>query len=290
MEKETVDILQKVPEEIRDWFGSEKVTRLIMEINRMFGLKDERTSVIPWLLYLLEIKELPAYDFIDFLALKLKTTPQKALIIAKEIKEKILLPIQGRLISWGIDPDLIDLIDAENRTTIKDVSLEKPEKLFEEKSEKETEKSSLEETTALPESSTSSVIEPSLTQPFVLYEEKPLVEEARKPFIKPFSLPFKIFGQQKTEPPASVQVKVETTEPLNAAPETKLKISKKVEKPHRIVHYSEFRTPLSPFGQEEGIIDLETFETLKKPSSSFEPEKTEPSSSNQTIINLKEGV
>ncbi|MFH1161705.1 MAG: hypothetical protein V1696_00270 [Candidatus Jorgensenbacteria bacterium] len=91
--------------------------------------------------------------------------------------------------------------------------------------------------------------------PFILHEEKGVAAEAQKGF-KGFSVPLSFLRSKmatNAAPKAAAQVEMPPT------------ISKAEEKP-RVIHYSELRTPISPFGQSEEFINLETFEKFAHPS------------------------
>jgi len=101
--------LASVPEEVRGWFGSEKVTRTLMELNERLGLRDEKRSIIPRVLLRLEVRDLPPEDFINTIAEELDIAPMSAKSITHEIKEIILEPIKSSLDDWEVNIDLIDV-------------------------------------------------------------------------------------------------------------------------------------------------------------------------------------
>lgn len=101
--------------------------------------------------------------------------------------------------------------------------------------------------------------------PFVLYQDNQQKQptEERKPLNRPFSFSFNIFKPQNTAPTRSqVQAKIETNEAGKKITEAK---AVKVTLPHRTVHYSEFRSPVSPFGGNT-ITNMEMPENLTKPA------------------------
>lgn len=105
------------------------------------------------------------------------------------------------------------------------------------------------------------------TGPMMLHEEKPMSGEAKKGF-KGFSIPFGLFRSKTAPETPKVAARVEI--PGGATPSS---ISMpppppKKEEEVRTVHYNESRTPLSPFGQREEFINLETFEKFS-PSAFF---------------------
>jgi len=98
--------------------------------------------------------------------------------------------------------------------------------------------------------------------PFILEEKKeiePFPQPAKKPspLFKTFSLPFELF-KKFTSPAKTPMVKTEIEEPQTILTKLKTLKSKIETPPKRVVHYSEFRTPLSPFEKGEKIIEPET--------------------------------
>lgn len=99
---------------------------------------------------------------------------------------------------------------------------------------------------------------PKREGPLILHEEKGAAAEAQKGF-KGFSMPLSFLRSKmaaNAAPKAAARVEMPPTTPP------------KKEEP-RVVHYSELRTPLSPFGQNEEFINLETFEKFTPPTQSF---------------------
>lgn len=88
-------------------------------------------------------------------------------------------------------------------------------------------------------------------KPLMIHEEKPLTEGTTKPPTqKGFSLPFGLFKSRSArEEQAPVKARVEVP---------------KEEK--RVVHYSELRTPLTPLGGGEELINLEALTQMKPPT------------------------
>ncbi len=107
-------------------------------------------------------------------------------------------------------------------------------------------------------------------RPFVIHKEEEQRPATEGKKFKGFDFPFGMFDKGKgsrTTPSEPVKVKVETPgqeKPLDKTPldETRGKQGK------RVVHYSEYRTPLTPFERpEEDIIDLQTFTKHEAPPS-----------------------
>ncbi len=103
-------------------------------------------------------------------------------------------------------------------------------------------------------------------EPLILHEEKSLAEEIPRSSFRGLSLPFRIFRPK----PASEQEK-----PVRASIETFGGTPKKDEKPEKkIVHYSEFRTALSPFETKGGGELKKEPELEKKPEIKTENPKS----------------
>lgn len=123
------DLLQEVPSDIKEWIGSEKATNVLGKLNDKLGLKDNRRKIIPRLVLRLETKDLHPAEFIEELSHKLDIGLKSANMIAEEIKEEILKPIEPSLDQWGVNIDLIDTKSA-------DVSVEKSKNKKPKKKEK----------------------------------------------------------------------------------------------------------------------------------------------------------
>ncbi len=222
------EVLQEVPEDIRSWFGSEKTTYFIMELNQRLGLQEERARIIPKLLLRLEVKDIHPADFIDTLAQELLISPHTAKPIAEEIKEKILGPIEPSLSDWEINIDLIDTVGA---TRFPETA--PGEVVPVEKEEQKPEKPSFKKATG--------------GEPLILHKEggvQPLKTTKGAGARKSFSFPLgKFFKQQSGATAAPPQVRIET--PKNMGDKSK----------KRTVHYSEFRTSI-PGPIDTNFIDL----------------------------------
>jgi len=116
--------------------------------------------------------------------------------------------------------------------------------------------------------------------PLILHEEKGAAAEAQKGF-KGFSMPLS-FLRSKMAPNAAPKAAARVEMPPTTAPpprkdESPFAQLRKDEPPSarlrkdepRVVHYNENRTPLSPFGQNEEFINLETFEKFSPPSPGY---------------------
>ncbi|MDP1706649.1 MAG: hypothetical protein Q8L36_02410 [bacterium] len=127
--------------------------------------------------------------------------------------------------------------------------------------------------------------------PFVLYQDNQQKQptEERKPLNRPFSFSFNIFkSQNNANSKSQVQAKIETNEGKKEVGEAR---AVKVILPHRTVHYSEFRSPVSPFGGNT-ITNLEMPEGQTQPapitneSPLNSPTNTEPKN-DEGVIDLR---
>ncbi|MFH0712822.1 MAG: hypothetical protein V2A55_03160 [Candidatus Jorgensenbacteria bacterium] len=105
-------------------------------------------------------------------------------------------------------------------------------------------------------------------RPFVIHkeeEQRPVTEDKK---FKGFEFPFGVFGGEKggTISKEPVRVRVETPGQEKPLDEARGKPFDKAQG-KRVVHYSEYRTPLTPFDRppEEEIIDLQTFTKRESP-------------------------
>ena len=212
--------LPNVPEEIRSWIGSEKITYFLMRLNDQLGLKDERARIIPRLLLRLEVKDVHPAGFTDALSQELQIGPGAAKSIAAELVENALKPIEPALAEWGADIDLIDIAGAGPLTTmVRPTPETKP---------------------AAPPRAPLPLRElPSVpSEPLILHkEEREELEKSAEAERKSFTLsPFGGgFFDKKPSPQKMHEVKPAA----------------------RVVHYSEHRTPLGNAGLNgQGFIDL----------------------------------
>ncbi len=240
--------LQDTPQTIREYFGSEKITSIIRAISQNIGIS--RTYLLADVLFNLETKNIHIKILIQNIIEKLEIDEKQAKTVCYEIKKRVLEPIKFDLMKWGIDINELNVVNAEPLEQLEQNDLEKIEKkisldiLNRGRNEKETS----EKLTIKTES--------EKEKPLILHVEKTFApEEKSKKTFKGFSLPFKFFKSKQTQEP--VKADVETSLGLEKNEELIKKITPKAEDKKRVVHYSEFRTPLTPFGETGEIVDLE---------------------------------
>lgn len=100
---EVQDLLKDVPQDIKYWFGSEKIMYLISAINQKLRLEGENQRIIPRLLLRLEVRNLLPQNFVSELSKELNKPLDELKPIIEEIKKNILLPIDSELFKWGVD-------------------------------------------------------------------------------------------------------------------------------------------------------------------------------------------
>jgi len=270
--------------QISDLFNSDAMVATIADINRHLGLEGEALRIVPYLIYQLEIKGLAPQDFVKTLADYFGVDESFAKAITQRIKENALKQGAVTLLRWGID---INLIDASNAPSFEETIRSKSETFKEREAQKTISLENLGERVQItaekiPETPkpispppTPTTIPAEEIKPLILHQEKPLTEEVKKTGGKVFSFPFEIFktkeggGAQKP-----VTAKIETLETETAEKEMKQPPpTLRTETPQkRLVNYTEFRTPLSPFGKEE-VINLEN---LEKSNAAPKPEQVKP--------------
>jgi hypothetical protein len=93
--------LRRVPLPVRDWFDSFEIVDLIIDIEKKFGLPEDET-VIPRLLFDVEVRDLPLDKLEAALAEKLSLSPATAKSLYEAIRDRILMPIAPDLVTWGV--------------------------------------------------------------------------------------------------------------------------------------------------------------------------------------------
>src|SRR3989344_245203 len=102
------DIFVALPKRIKDWFGSDQVGYIVEEISNRLALDEEKTTVIPGMIFRLLVQDLEPIDFINELALELGIDFPTAKTIAEDIEKKVWRPIECDLRrDVGVDLKLI---------------------------------------------------------------------------------------------------------------------------------------------------------------------------------------
>jgi hypothetical protein len=104
----SIAAFDSLPDHVKDWLSSTQATHLVMEINGRLGLKDEKETIIPGLIFRLVTQNIEPLDFINELSHELGVSFQTAKSIAQDIEEKVLKPIENELRrDVGVDVKLI---------------------------------------------------------------------------------------------------------------------------------------------------------------------------------------
>lgn len=103
----------ELPEKVRDWLTSERVTYTIIEINKKLDLFGNLLTVIPNLITKLVTKNLDPKDFTKELEDGLGLDSEQAQQVTQEIVSKILRPIDLPLKETGVFIGLIYALPSE---------------------------------------------------------------------------------------------------------------------------------------------------------------------------------
>ncbi|MBI5147567.1 MAG: hypothetical protein HZA37_00220 [Parcubacteria group bacterium] len=269
---------------IREWIGSDQVVAVIDELVRKYGVSEKKISVIPRLILRVTLKMTEPQNFTQELAEKLNVSLTAAVAIAEEMKEKIFLPIRKQLADDDTDINLI-------KTTLPGAGIDHKPAIEYKRPELTPAAAPLppppqEKLVARPITEIKPIEPPPATPtrpaevaamlaekiavaaspvsagparggagepaPFVLHEEKesgfqPILETKKVAFT-PAGAAFGGAGEaKKTARPVAARLEI------GEEADTATKSEAKAEAPkQRVVHYGEFRTPVSPFGQAQG--------------------------------------
>lgn len=217
-----------LPKEIRNWLASETATYIIIDINKRLGLKGEQQKVIASLVSKLVTQDLEPQNFIPELAKSLNMSFASAKVIAQETIEKILKNIERPLRTLGIEISKIQLGAEVGTPYIPQVQAQPPAPLPPPPAPPARGEVRPVETRRPPVSQP-----PTGEQPYIIYKERPELRETPAP-VPPVP--------KKPEPlkPPEIKVPVKTAPPPPIPPRPAPSNNTSV----RMVHYSNFRTPL----------------------------------------------
>lgn len=216
---------------LRDFLDSSQDFELIRKILKKYGLSDDDVEVLTSGVGYVLLGFIKPQELFQKTNEYLEADEKIVVEVIREINRQILYPLHNELEKlYKLETHIEEVLEKKQIQPIIEIKKEAPKPPVEVEQKIQVE-------TKIPKI-TKPVEE---GKPFILHEEKP-VAEGKKTITRPFSLPFKIFSSRS---------KPESPSPVKA----------RVEEPERIVHYSESRTPLEPFGKEEEIINLETFQT-----------------------------
>jgi hypothetical protein len=244
---------EKLPDAIREWLTSEKVTYMIVDINRRLDLVGYLSAIIPGLITRLVVGDLSPEYFTQELSDNLFIELGDAKNISNEIEDKILKPIASQL--RNIDIDIVKIKDAkkipymppsQNKAEPQIITQGQPERAT-----TQSQSNINNEVSALGDSK-----QPvNGTEPFVIHEEIPTFKvpiriEPRREVVtqqppKETEIPKPHISKDIVPPPSS-QSRLNRTGVIPIKISTQVKMLPKTQhaKVHRVVHYSNFRTPI----------------------------------------------
>ncbi|MDO8585212.1 MAG: hypothetical protein Q7R85_03820 [bacterium] len=93
----------ELPDNVRQWLASEKILAVVIDINERLEYFGDKVSVIPWLITRLATKDLAPKYFMSELRDYLVVSDDEARAITEEIDKRILRPIEPALNRLDID-------------------------------------------------------------------------------------------------------------------------------------------------------------------------------------------
>lgn len=93
----------QLPDNVRKWLASEKVLAVVTDMNDRLEYFGDKVSVIPWLITRLAVKDLAPKYFMSELRDYLVVDENEARAITEEIDKRILRPIEPALTRLDID-------------------------------------------------------------------------------------------------------------------------------------------------------------------------------------------
>ena len=196
---------EALPKKIRDWLGSDEVTDLIADIS------DSKGSVIAKAVLRLTVGDLNPRDFINELSSQLAVDYEKAKEISQQILDNVLKPIEISLKEVGVDVGLIVGYAREGKNVGTSGVPTRTSDV----------QNSPPDNLPIPKSPVKPV---APDKPFILYQEEAV---SQSPSEKP---------SFKYRPPLEDRVS------FKLAPKAEIGIPGQIA---RVVHYSEFITPLN---------------------------------------------
>lgn len=223
-EEQIVSKYESLSPKLKEVLGSDFYLERIQNIGKQFDLSADDVSVLTTATGYVVLGLVPPDNLFKEVNDYLDADERTVVEVIREINRQILFPLHSELEKLYKLPTHI-----EETIKLEEVKIPEPQKV------------EIKTVAPKPEAPASGEL-----KPLILHEEKSFGAAQDKPKAapKPFSFPFKVFPA-KPKAPAPPAVKA------------------RVEGPERVVHYSELRTLLEPFGKEEEVINLETFQAEK---------------------------
>jgi hypothetical protein len=257
-EKQILDKYQTLPPKIKEALESTSYFEKIENIGKWFDLSRDDVDVLETTVGYIFLGFLPPQNLFKETNDYLEAEEKIVVEVIREINRRVLFPSHEELEKlYRLSTHIEETVKIEEIKKI--IPSAPPEKGEEKKVAPLPE-------IKIPPKSPEQKVEIKKGGPLILHEEKPIGEEKIKAPPKPFSFPFRVFAaKSKTEAPPPVRAKIEGFGGQPPAEKKKPTVFKK--EPQKIVHYSELRTPLEPFGappestKQEEVINLEIFQT-----------------------------
>lgn len=277
---------ENIPQNIKDSLLSERVDEILDKIREEAGIYD--VSLIPSVYYGLISKEIPAHYFIESLA-ETGIGEKLAKSIAKAIKERILESERFPLFKWGVD---ISEIKVEDAPDLESLGLKE---FLEE--EKQVVKLPLrevgEEREIVPiiKSLKESQQKASSLSSIFLKKDEITKKETGPVILQPKEDTNSTLKEQKIFPSFSLgqigffKSKRKLEETIS---ETASKVRAEIKTPteeKKVVHYSENRTTISPWGQQNSF--LKTEPSFSPTENERSKETKEPNKKDEEKENIK---
>lgn len=228
--------LDVLPDSIRDAAFSLEIGMVLKSIAETHHLDPARTNALTRIVGAVFFGFVHRTDFAKELGEDLKLDPKIASSIADEVERKVFSRISKELDEF-YQPATATEEPREDISEGPSAQLPSPEDAFFLKI-----KNRISATATVPIPPKKEGALPNA--PFVLHEEKSVAEGLKKDSMKGFSLPFGLFKQKQEESSPAARATVE--------------VPKREVEEKKVVHYSEYRTSLTP-GAGGEFINLETF-------------------------------
>ncbi|OGG40144.1 hypothetical protein A2116_01210 [Candidatus Jorgensenbacteria bacterium GWA1_49_17] len=284
-EKNLTNRYKTLPPRLKNAIDSLSTFGLIKNISKAYSLTDEDTEIIAAYTAYVLLGVLEPKNLFNEVRVYLPTNEKTTSEIIREINFQILFPLHEELENiYKLEVHIEKDLEKEGVKLVIETKTEKPpvsERLDEEKPAwtgieikraptPEEPQVSRPEITVIKEQPTGT----TEAKPFVIHKEegqRPITEEKK---FKGFEFPFGIFDKEngKVTTGESVKVRVETPGMGEDERGLQREFAQNRQPEKRVVHYSEYRTPLTPFSRpEEEIIDLQTFTKHEVPPAQPKP-------------------
>ncbi|HUY69591.1 MAG TPA: hypothetical protein VMU70_01030 [Candidatus Tyrphobacter sp.] len=271
-------LLKSLPQNIRDWIGSEEITEAISSVNSAMGLSGGQETVLPRLIFSLVTKQISGNDFSDQLKTNLDISPSNKQRLLMLVERDIFSPMEKELVDAGVNLNLTPATPPPATTT------QSPsQQIITPITEVEAVK------TPQAQAQDSPIMRPAFKNtPFVIHEaDVPQVAEEKRPEAENEYFYHPSFDSApKFEAPAPVaQIETALDDSSSARPISPTPAQAGAP-PSRVVHYSELRTPVDPFGRAVPLSPIHPQNVLNLKPAAMPEEK--PSVHPDNVVNLKD--